>query len=356
MSIGSNGIIPSGSADDRSLPATTRDKITKGLSNINNANISKALTTVFQQADLGADFARYIQRGKVYLAEIPRKLQSEFDEGKVKFMTIKDTGEQVSELVGPNNFGTRSHMIIKDADIVHSNIPHDLATIAMQQQLAQMAAVLDEVRSRLIEMQQTYDASLLGELRGMRDLLAQVQTVKDLETQHDLIKGAIVDLNKTRGKITERLIDEMKKMPEVPDSAFKRVFRTFWKEGYRDNVVSGYEKIQELFGYYLAASQLLAYAYALIGEEQVYETIFTPDSELGNKQFLHNLINSEGIIGIEGERWYSNPQRYLGYVLEEAKRLFVQKSDVIAIELTGEQLLEAVENVRAEKKDHESES
>ncbi len=350
-----NEIIKPGRADDRSLPAATRDKITRGLSNINNANISKALTTVFQQADLGADFIRHLQRGKVYLAEIPKKIQPDFDEGKVKFMTLKETGEQVSELVGPNNFGTRSHMIIKDADIVHSNIPHDLATIAMQQQLAQMAAVLDEVRSRLIEMQQTYDESLLGELRGMRDLLAQVQTVKDLETQRDLIKGAIVNLNSTRGKITERLIAEMKKMPEVPASAFRRVFRTFWKEGYRDNVVSGYEKIQELFGYYLAASQLLAYAYALIGEEQVYETVFTPDSELENGQYLSNLVHSEVMVGIEGERWYNNPQRYLGLVQKEAHKLFFDQSDVIRIQLTGEQLLEAAENVRTEREEHENE-
>lgn len=67
-----NEIIKSGNADDRSLPAAIRDKIARGLSNINNANISKVLTTVFQQVDLGADFLRHLQRGKVYLAEIPK--------------------------------------------------------------------------------------------------------------------------------------------------------------------------------------------------------------------------------------------------------------------------------------------
>ena len=348
-----NEIIKPGNADDRSLPAATRDKITRGLSNINNANISKALTTIFQQADIGADFIRHLQRGKVYLAEIPKKIQQDFDDGKVKFMTLKETGEQVSELVGPNIFGTRSHMIIKDADIVHSNIPRDLATIAMQQQLAQMAAVLDEVRSRLIEMKQTYDESLLGELRGMRDLLAQVQTVEDLETQRDLIKGAIIQLNKTRGKITQRLIAEMQRMPEVPASTFKRIFRTIMKEGFRDKVLSGYEKIQELFGYYLAASQLLAYAYALIGEEQVYETVFTPDAEIENDLYLGNLINSEVMVGVEGERWYNNPQRYLGFVQKEAHRIFFEDSDVIAIELTGEQIMEAIENVGEEREEQE---
>lgn len=346
-----NEIIRSGNADDKSLPAATRNKITKGLSNINNANISKALTTIFHQVDIGTDFVKHLQRGKVYLAEIPRKLQADFDAGKLQLMTIKETGEQVSEIVGLNNFGTRGHMIIKDAGFIHSNIPHDLASIAMQQQLAQMAAVIDEVRSRIIEMQQTYDESLLGELRGMRDQLAQVQNVEDLDNQRDLIKGAITHLNLTRGKIVQRLISELQKMPEIPQKAWRRFLKTFFKEGFRGKVIDGYEKIQELFSYYLAASQLLAYAYALLGEQRTYEDIFTPELELMQESSLENLIRSEDIVGVEGERWYSNPQNYLELIKREAHNVFLRKEDVITIEVTGEQLLEATNSVRAEGKE-----
>ena len=49
----------------------------------------------------------------------------------------------------------------------------------------------------MIELQKTYDESLLGELRVMRDQLAQVQNVEDLENQRDLIKGAITSINTT---------------------------------------------------------------------------------------------------------------------------------------------------------------
>ena len=351
-----NEIIKSEDADDRSLPAVTRDKITRGIANINRTNISKVLTTVFYQSDLGADFVKHLQRGKVYLAEVPKKLQADFDAGELQFMTLKETGEQVSELVRPGEFGNRGHMIIRDADIVHSNIPHDLAAIAMQQQLAQMAAVLDEVRSRIIELQKTYDESLLGELRGMRDQLAQVQSVDDLETQRDLVKGAITHLNLTRGKITQRLIAEMKQnMPDVPATGIGRFFKSFWKEGFRDNVVASYEKVQELFGFYLAASQLLAYAYALLGEQRMYEDIFTPDGELMTDSNLVNLIRCEDIVGIEGERWYNNPQRFLGLVKQQAQRVFVQNPDVITIEVTGDQLLEVVENVKKGKEEHKNE-
>ena len=339
-----NEIIKVGPADDRNLPATTRDKIAKGLANINDANISKALTAIFSKAEITADAVKYIQRGTVYLAEVPKKLQADFTAGRLKFME-KSSGEMVGEIVGLNNFGNKGHVIIKEAGMLHSDIPHDLTTIAMQQQLAQMAAVLDEVRSRVIEIQKTYDESLLGELRGMRDQLAQVQNVDDLENQRDLIKGAITQLNLTRGKITQRLIAEMHKMPDVPEATWRSIFRSLLNKDFRDNVESGYEKIQELFGYYLTSSELLAYAYALLGESRTYEDIFTPDSELLKESSLANLIRSEKVLGICEERWYSAPNMYLGRVKSEAKQIFLSKPDTIMIEVTGEQIMEAIENV-----------
>ncbi len=337
-------ITKTGLADDRNLPATDRDRIAKGLSNISSANISKALTTVFKQTEIGADVVKFIQRGTVYLAEVPKKLQKDFTEGNLKFME-KSTGELVGEIVGLNNFGNRGHVIIKDAGVLHSNIPHDLTTIAIQQQLAQMAAVLDEVRSRVIEVQKTYDESLLGELRGMRDQLAQVQSVDDLENQRDLIKGAITHLNLTRGKITQRLIAEMQKMPEIPQSEWAVIWATLFKKGYRERIVTGYEKVQELFGYYLTSSQLLAYAYALLGERQTYKDIFTPDDELLKRSSLGNLKRSEDFIGICDERWYNAPDAYLGRIKREAQQVFLTNPDTIIIEVTGEQILEAIDNV-----------
>ena len=339
-----NEIIKAGQADDRNLPATTRDKIVKGLTAINGANICRTLTTIFSKAEITADSVKYIQRGTVYLAEVPKKLQKDFSEGKLRFME-KSSGELVGEIVGPNNFGNKGHAIIKDAGILHSDIPHDLTTIAMQQQLAQMAAVLDEVRSRVIELQKTYDESLLGELRGMRDQLAQVQNVDDLENQRDLIKGAVTQLNLTRGKITQRLIAEMQKIPDVPEATWRSIFRSLFNKDFKDDVESGYEKIQELFGYYLAASELLAYAYALLGESRTYEDIFTPDSELFMNSGLANLKRSEKVLGISKERWYSAPSKYLGRVKTQAQRIFLSIPDTIMIEVTGEQIMEAIENV-----------
>ena len=339
-----NEIIQTGAANDRSLPSTTRDKIAAGLANINEAYISRALTAIFSRAEIAADAVKYIKRGTVYLAEIPKKLQKDFSNGKLQFME-KSTGELVGEIVAPGEFGNKGHVIIKDAGILHSDIPHDLTTIAMQQQLAQMAATLNEVRSRLIELEKTYDASLLGELRGMRDQLAQVQSVEALTSKHDLIIGAITNLNSVRGRITQRLIDEMQKLPNVPESVWKSLLKSLFDKDYKDHVESGYEKIQEFFEYYLTASELLAYAYALIGEADTYDDIFTPDTDLLNNDGFANLKRSEKVLGIFGERWYSAPDKYLGRIKSEAKRVFLVDSDMIKIELIGEQIMEAIENV-----------
>jgi hypothetical protein len=339
-----------GKADDRSLPAAVRDKIAKGLANITGTKISNALNAIFSKAEITADAVKYIQRGTVYLAEVPKKLQKDFAEGKLKFMK-KSTGELVGEIVGSSNFGNKGHVIIKDSGILHSNIPHDLTTIAMQQQLAHMAAVLDEVRSRVIELQNIYDASLLGELRGMRDQLAQVQSVDDLLSKHDLVIRAITSLNSARGRITQRLIDEIQKMPNVPNSIPKSIIKTLFCGNYKCSVESGYGKINELFGYYLAASELLAYAYALIGEANAYINIFTPDCELLNNIGFANLERAECICGISDERWYSAPSKYLGRIRAKAEQIFLSNPDSIVIEITGNQIMGAIEYVEQESEE-----
>lgn len=341
-----NEIIKSGAANDRVLPAAARDKIVRGLATINEEAVLQVLTSIFSHAEITADAVKYIQRGIVYLAEIPKNLQRDFAEGNLKFLE-KKTGEIVGNIVGPNNFGTKGYAVIKDAGILHSDIPHDLTMIAMQQKLAQMAETIDEVRSRVVELQKTYGESLLGELRGMRDQLAQVQRIDDLENQRDLIRGAITNINLSRGKITQRLIAEIRKIPEIPQSNLLRFFATFFHEGIREKAITGYEKVQELFSYYLAASELLAFAYALLGEQRTYRDIFTPDSELLDDKRLANLKNCEACLGICDERWYSAPERYLECIKRKAQEVFLQSPDTVRIEVTGDQVLEAIENVRS---------
>lgn len=348
-----NEIIKAGTANDRALPAATRDKIVRGLATINEEAVLQALTDIFSHAEITADAVKYIQRGTVYLAEIPKNLQRDFTEGNLKFLE-KKTGEVVGNIVGPNNFGTKGYAVIKDAGILHSDIPHDLTTIAMQQQLARMAEAIDEVRSRVVELQKTYDESLLGELRGMRDQLAQVQSVDDLENQRDLIRGAITNINLSRGKVTQRLIAEMQKIPEIPQSALRLFFKTLLQD-IREKAIIGYEKIQELFSYYLAASELLAFAYALLGEQRTYQDIFTPDGELLDDKRLANLKNCEAYLGISDERWYSAPERYLECIERKAQKVFLQSPDTISIEVTGDQVLEAIKNVRPAEETGEGE-
>ena len=66
---------------------------------------------------------------------------------------------------------------------------------------------------------------------------------------------------------------------------------------------------------------------------------------------MANLKRSEKILGICDERWYSSPSKYLGRIKAEAKRVFSTKSDAIQIELTGEQIMEAIENVEQREKE-----
>ena len=44
-----------------------------------------------------------------------------------------------------------------------------------------------------------------------------------------------------------------------------------------------------------------------------------------------------------GETWYKNPEKYLQEIKEQSHTLFLESYDTIEIEITGKELLEAIE-------------
>lgn len=332
-------------AKQRCLPKRFKDNITSALQKRRDEKAAYALSMIFQHAEVDTEIVNSIQRKMVYLARIPKHLQPGIASGELTFMQKADTGESLGAIVGPDHMN-RGFVRIEKGYVPNPNLLLSLSNLAMQQHLAQMALVLDEVRTRIKEIQDTLDHELFGELRGLRDQLEQISETKDSDSQKLLTLNAITALNITRGKITQRLIDEIKKMPNVPQNKYLRGWQTFWSKEFRKNVEGGYEKAQELFMYYLVATQLLAYAYSFLDEERSYQKVFVPDCELSQASAMQKLQAAEGILGATYEAWYKNPEQFLGRLSNEAKKLFANPQDAIEIEITGEQIMEAINNVQ----------
>lgn len=340
--------------DNAALPAKLRDSISGTLSKITGEKASVALASLMRHVEFASDVKAHISRDTILRAYVPKHLEEAWKAGDLKFMVKKDTGEQLGALVGNDSIMNKGFVRIEEGYMPDPNLLHSLSGVAMQQQLAHMAAVLDDVRSRVIVLQETQDHSLLGELRGMCQQLIQMRDATDPENRRQLANNAITVINTTRGKITQRLIDEMKNIPVAPDHLLGALWKAFISKDFKPKLVEGYDKIQELFSYYLAATQMLAYAYAFLDEEKSYAAVFAPDPELMDKAALDKLARAEIIVGDHDVLWYKTPEAFLGRIQRESKRLFAANDSFIEMEFTGAQLLEVLDDGRqGSEKDEE---
>ncbi|MBP3647255.1 MAG: hypothetical protein J6K55_12640 [Clostridia bacterium] len=327
--------------NEKCLPVTVRDKITSALSKMTEDKVSTTLASLLRSVETGYSVANTINRDLVYLARIPKNLEGGVRAGELGFMQKADTGEMLGAIVGPDHLN-RGFVRIEEGYMPSPDLLHSLSNLAMQQQLAHMAEVIDDVRSRVIILQETYDKALYGELRGMHQQLIQMRDTQDPTTRKSLATGAITSINKTRGKIEQRLIDELAKLPEAPATMLRALLKTFLTKGFKADLCDGYDKIQELFSYYLTASQLLAYIYAFLDEPAAYDDVFVPSPELLDNPNIKKLSLAEVCVGSIEDAWYKQPQEYLGRIQHESQRLFCDTKEYIEIEVTGKQLLEAL--------------
>ncbi len=349
--------LPEEKADTKSLPSNVRKKITTAITEFSENQKAETLALVLRRSEVGRDIYKTIHKTSVYIAKIPANLQEKWESGELQFMEKKDTGEKLGVVVGNNNFGNNGFVRIEEAQFSNANLPRSLADLAMQQQLAHIAKVVDEIRSRVVLLQETYDHELLGELRGMHEQLFQIGKTQDPETRKQLATNAITALNITRGKIVQRLIDEIGNMPDIPKYKFFVAVKTFFSNGFYPKVEQGYDKAQELFEYYLSATQLLAYAYAFLNEKNAFLDIFTPDPDLTSPELLEKMEKAESLCESEvSSCWYKDPELFLGKLSEETLAIFQSEKEFIEIEVKGQKLLEAMNNESEERgNQHEKE-
>lgn len=337
-------------SDSRGLPAKVAGGIASALRDKQDSEILSTFGQFFSATQVSDEFRKTIDKGVTYIAKIPKNLEAKFNAGELNFMVKKDTGESLGAIVGTDKMN-RGFVRIEEAAPVTANLAGSLASLAMQQQLAQIADVVNEVRSRIIELKTIHDHDLLGSLRGMHKQLNQIKATKEPITQKQLTTQAITVLNDTLGKIEQRFIDELNELPEVPKNKFSAGIKVLTTRGYLPKIEQGYELIQELFEYYLSAMQMLAYAYAFLGEDSVATSMFIPSKELCENPNLLKMVQAEALCAEEsvGITWYKAPEKYIQRLSRETERILTRDNVYLSIKITSEQLLEVLPDGKATK-------
>lgn len=328
--------------DTKSLPVALKEKLITALTRITEERVTTFLSNLVNGKEIGQEVVKLINKETTYIARIPKKLEADMQAGLLDFMTDKKTGENLGMLVDQKH---KARGFMRIDEVSRADMATKLANIALQQQLAQVTAVIDDVRSRVISLQEGHDSDLFGSVKGMHQQLLQMRDARNPDTKKRLAIHAITILNEVRGKIEVAVLKTLRDIDAVPDSDRAILLKIVKNKNFLSDTVEKYNRIEELFGYYVTATQLLGYAYAFLDEPASYEDIFTPSIELIENENLQKLVAAENLYEENiGETWYKNPENYLMKIKQASHRVFLENSDVIEIEITGVKLLEVIEN------------
>lgn len=324
------------------LPAKLKDSITHALASITEEKVLSLISQSLESNELRKKAAEMISKEAVYIAKIPKKLDGDFSAGLLDFMTDSKTGENLGVLVNGKN-RIQGHVNIERVT-KNTELSANVASIALQQQVAQMTEVINDVRDRVIALQEGHDRDLYGSILGMHQQMIQMRDARSEETRKLLAVNAITSLNDVRGKIEAAVAHELETMPSVPDSDAKIIWEITKDKTFLQRAVESYDRVEELVSYYLSATQLLGYAYAFLGEENSFEDIFTPCGVLLDQVILQKLSSAEALYNEEmSNTWYKDPANFMLRIQESAEQLFLPRDDdFIELEISGQKLLEAM--------------
>lgn len=324
------------------LPAKLKASISSALANLTEEKFLSTISQSLESEAIREKAAQVIDKETIYIAKIPKKLDGDFRAGLLDFMIDSRTGENLGVLVNEKNKirGNVTVECVPKAVDMSANI----ASIALQQQMAQMTEVINDVRDRVIALQEGHDRDLYGSIRGMHQQMIQMRDAKNEETRRYLAVNAITTLNDIRGKIEATICHSLETMPNVPQGDLGIIWAITKDKTFLQRAVETYDRIEELVSYYLTATQLLGYAYAFLGEENSFEDIFCPCAELLDRVSLQKLINAEALYKEDiQDAWYKNPADYMLRIKAASHNLFVAADDdVVELEISGQKLLEAI--------------
>ena len=324
------------------LPAKLKTSLISALAGLTEEKALRVISQSLESDALRKKAMEIIKKETIYIAKIPKKLDRAFDSGLLDFMADSKTGENLGVLVNGKH-QIQGHVNIEQ--MTRSvDMASNIASIAVQQQMAQMTEVINDVRDRVIALQEGHDQDLYGSIIGMHQQMAQLRDAKSEEVRHGLAINAITELNKVRGQLQAAIGQALKDMPNVPDSDMKIIWEIAKDKTYLQRSTEMFNRIEELVSYYLAATQLLGYAYAFLGEDGPFEETFAPCADLLNSELLLKLENAEAFYEeTVGSAWYKNPEEYMLRIRNASHTLFAPKDeDIIELEISGQKLLEAM--------------
>ncbi len=306
---------------------------------------------ICQFVDIASVLSR-IKKGTEYIVQIPAEFQSGLTSGKYKIMESSKTGKLWANLMEIGEDG-RSKIVtpldIKKRQFVQENPVKDITSnfhnLYMQQQMIKIAHLVESTLLvvQRIEHGQMDDRIGLLNAGSQGILLALAQ--KDEPSRAIALTHARGNINVAQNQIFEAFKRRVEAFEPLPKQKLFQFFRELVSHGsYLNAHDNEYDAIQEYYHLFLQATAMLASSYAIVGDIEAAQRVF----DMGVEKL--SIIDNSNLKTIE----YTHPKSDFFKIYESSSaRLLEEKAicletareyDCLSITVSGEYLLEAIEN------------
>lgn len=320
------------------------------------AQLNGILARISQYVDM-TNVLNHIEKTTEYVVQIPLEYKKQFESGEYFINQNKTTGVEWPTLMRKHENGQYrfvDDLPIKQREFIQGTPMRDITqsfyNIAIQRQLASLADAVQQtykVVERIEHGQMDDRIALLAAGKEQITYALSLNDENDRRRAIEMGRTNIVTAKNQIGLTMKRRVDEFK---AVPGSAVGRFFSELWHSGYLTEKDDDVYEIQDYYQLYLDATKLLAASYVFTGDTKAAEQVFYTSSD-----FIKG-INFEAVKSIgygkrkeeAKEMFYSDAVGYIETEHEQSKEES-RDYDYMTIEVTGQRLLEALNDGREEE-------
>lgn len=296
------------------------------------------------------DILSKIHAGTQYVVQIPAEFQSAYESGEMFIMENMKTGKKWPSLMKIAEDGKQqvvTPLPIAEQAIVQGNPIQELANFQYQMLVQQQITQLSDMVARTYRLvEQIKDGQMddrIGLLEAGRKGLLLAMTMPEGDERNRQIDSSRQNLLVAQSQIEETLKRRASTFEPISEIAPVRFLRECLHSGYLAEKSKDVNEMQEYYDLYLQATNLLAASYVMCGNlktaEQTYQI-----SESALKAINFSKVKTICYEHPELKNtFYSDP---VGFIETEKEVCLedAQKYDYVSLEVSGEKLLEVLEN------------
>jgi len=329
------------------------ERIELDFEEINKGKAEAYLANILELINAKANTPKDIEPKTRYYLDIPKELQEMMDKGEAWFTEKKNNGKAIAQLrhydkEGHNRIYTYPTIKEEKLATLNDNAPKgpDMYQMALMQQVAEISEEIKEVRKAVEHMHIDIQNNTLSKIESAYNQLLLADSVNNPVVRANQINNAIQTLSEGKLEIKKALETRLNHFDSIPERNINLYIKMFTSKDYIGEKQRELDEICRLFEYFDKAGMLHVHACMMLNEPESAKAAAKLHNEQFNSLKLSNVETISRILTTDSieDEWFISPETYLENIEKQQNLIENQRNNGITLVLTGEQLMEAIDN------------